>query len=153
MAETFYYEIVSDYRSGTKFFISKQTEDELENNMDNDNLYINLNIPNKKYISYIIGDGIGYNYIILNNEFEKIEDSKKFIIEFYSLINNMGPFKITRYDSSYKDESLYTKSENFTHNCIIEFDIESIYDTEKIFGVVINQKGKVEYKLMITPPG
>lgn len=139
------------------YYSDDDSDDSNDNNYDSDNddyyAEVELKLPKKNYCTYILQDEIGSVAILLKKEFNIEANAKKFMLQTYSLVNDMTPFVVTGSTSSYKDTGSYGEPIEITYTKIKNFDTDKIGSSSYVHGVIIDSDGSVIDTLSITPPG
>jgi hypothetical protein len=147
----FYYNFSNnDFRSGPT--LEYYDSDDVDYQIDDFHNEIELSLPSKKYIVYIIADNNADPKIIISKEFNEISNGKNFLLQTYSLINGMSPFVVTGWTASYKETGAYGPAIPITYNELKKFNIDLIDGNSYVHGIIITKNGDVLDTLAITPP-
>lgn len=153
MEKTLYFNIYSDYRSGTNICVYDHVYDE---DIPDDAFEITFLLPEKGNRLYIINEYPSYDtepiwHVDLEND-----DCKKVYNKIFSQIYDCMPFEITGYNSVYKDEGDYPEvSEEIRLMEDIGKDItdkikENI-DEYVYFLCILNNKGEEVFTKELSP--
>lgn len=110
MEKKLWFNIYSDYRSGTKIdvYIKPPEDIDDEYNAPEESIEITFILPEKDYRIYLVNEFPSYDTKpIWFMDLNKNEDYEKFYKKMFSQIHDCMPFEVSGYNSAYKEEGTY----------------------------------------------
>lgn len=144
----FFYQFSHDYRSGPNVYIRDEEEDDFD-------FLVEIELPSSnKFSAFLVVDTIGDNDVYPLLESENKEDAIKVIKMAYSQFNEHGPFTVTGHTGSYTEQGHYEDPIPIEADSVkvLEKQMREWYDY-RIFGLVVNDKGRIKYSISIHKAG
>uniref|UniRef100_A0A6C0E1E2 Uncharacterized protein n=1 Tax=viral metagenome TaxID=1070528 RepID=A0A6C0E1E2_9ZZZZ len=156
MEKTLWFTLYSDYRAGMNVYVynrsSEDSENSEEENAPEDALDITFKLPKKNYRIFLINEYPSYNNEpIWYKDLPSKDECEKVYKKLFSQIHDCMPFKVTGYNSSYKEEGFYPKiSEDI--KLMSEIDIGTdIYGDGIYFLCVLDNEGNEIFTKLLSP--
>jgi len=150
----YYFDITEDYRDGpiVNYYEDNDSDSDSDNDSYDDMTYLNVNLEysTENYTLFVIGDQYCNLHILYKKYFTTKEDAKKIALQAYCRVNGCTPFIVTGKSSSYKDQGKYGEPVEIDCEEIMNMDISSSFE-ERIFCVILDNRGSIVYTLSITP--
>lgn len=148
MTETFHFiHFRGDLYSGPNVGCEDSEDEEFSDSTSSpceNSVKIELELPvKKKYKSIIIEYDDHDNRVILEKEFRRRKNAKKFLLQAYCKFNGHTPFICTGSTSSYKEKGHYGPKIDITSKRINKYD-EDAYDHEFMFGVILDESNVIK---------